>query len=112
LPSHARFADGYDVLAVSEVTRRSEDRELIEQGHGESRILLAEGKDFGWPVYVSHADSAGIILIRFPGNARRMLAETIRRLIREQGARLTNAFLVVQPGQFRISRGADISDGV
>lgn len=100
-------ADGYDVLAISEVLQRSDDRDLIEQAHREGRILLTEDKDFGWLVYVSHADSAGVILIRFPGNARRMLAETIRRLIREEGARLPTAFVVVQPGQFRISRVAD-----
>ena len=104
--------DGYDVLAVSEIVRRSDDRELIEQAHRESRILLTEDKDFGWLVYVSHADSAGVILIRFPGNARRTLGETIRRLIREEGVRLTNAFVVAQPGQFRISRAADINGGV
>jgi predicted nuclease of predicted toxin-antitoxin system len=103
-------ADGYDVLAVSEVTRRSVDRELIEQAHREGRILLTEDKDFGWLVYVSHADSAGVILIRFPGNARRILAETIKRLVREEGTRLAHAFVVVQPGQFRISRAAEIGE--
>lgn len=103
-------ADGYDMLAVSEFMRRSVDRELIEQAHRESRILLTEDKDFGWLVYVSHADSAGVILVRFPGNARRILAETITRLVREEGARLPHAFVVVQPGQFRISRAAGISE--
>lgn len=47
-------ADGYDVLAVSEFTDRSVDRELIEQAHREQRIRLTEDKDFGWLVFVSH----------------------------------------------------------
>jgi uncharacterized protein with PIN domain len=34
--------DGYDVVAVSEVTHRSDDRELIEQADCEKRILLTE----------------------------------------------------------------------
>ncbi|MEK9165222.1 MAG: DUF5615 family PIN-like protein [Chloroflexota bacterium] len=55
---------GYDVLAVSEVTQRSVDRELIEQAGRETRILLAEDKDFGWLVFVSHVESPGVILIR------------------------------------------------
>ena len=67
-------ADGYDVLAVSEVTQRSDDRELIDQAAGENRILLTEDKDFGWLVYASHAKSAGVILLRFPGDARQTLA--------------------------------------
>lgn len=40
-------AEGYDVLAVSEVTRRSDDRELIYQAYREKRVLLTEDKDFG-----------------------------------------------------------------
>ena len=43
-------AEGYDVLAVSDVMQRSDDRELIEQAHREKRILLTEDKDFGWLV--------------------------------------------------------------
>ena len=43
-------AQGYDVLALSEVTQRSDDRELIEQAHREERVLLTEDKDFGWLV--------------------------------------------------------------
>jgi len=40
-------AHGYDVLAVSKVTQRSDDRELIEQAYREKRVLLTEDKDFG-----------------------------------------------------------------
>jgi predicted nuclease of predicted toxin-antitoxin system len=96
-------AKGYDVLAVGEVAHRSDDRELIEQAHHEQRILLTEDKDFGWLVYVSHADSSGVILIRFPGSARRTLVEAVMQLVEEQGERLLKAFVVVQPGHVRIS---------
>ena len=100
-------AEGYDVFAVSEVMRRSDDRELIDQAHREKRILLTEDKDFGWLVFVSHADSTGVILIRFPGNARQSLVQTVRQLVREQGEQLLGAFVVVQPGHIRISRMPD-----
>lgn len=94
----------HSVLAVSEVTTRSVDRELIEQARREDRILLTEDKDFGWLVFASHADSAGVILIRYPGAARATLAETITHLVAEQGDQLVGAFVVVQPGQIRISQ--------
>lgn len=97
-------AEGYDVFAVSETTRRSDDRELIEQSAREHRILITEDKDFGWLVFVSHAESAGIILIRFPGNARAALVQTVYQLVREQGEQLSGTFVVVQPGHIRISR--------
>ena len=97
-------ADGHDVVAVSEVTQRSVDRELIEQSAREKRILVTEDKDFGWLVFVSHEDSAGVILIRFPGNARETLVQTIHQIVSEQGEQLYGAFVVVQPGHIRISR--------
>ena len=96
-------AEGYDVLAVSEVTYRSDDRELIDQAYRERRILLTEDKDFGWLVYASHVDSSGVILIRFPGNARQNLAQSVRQIVEEQGKHLLKAFVVVQPGHTRIS---------
>jgi predicted nuclease of predicted toxin-antitoxin system len=95
--------EGYDVLAVSETTRRSNDRDVIERANREKRILLTEDKDFGWLVFVSRVNSPGVILIRFPGNARQALAQTVRRLIQEQGEQLRGAFVVVQPGHIRIS---------
>ena len=103
-------ADGYDVLAVSEVTQRSDDRELIDQAAGENRILLTEDKDFGWLVYASHAKSAGVILLRFPGDARQTLVQAVRRLAQEQGRRLIGAFVVVQPGHVRISHKPGAAD--
>jgi len=96
-------AEGYDVLAVSEVPHRSDDRELIEQAYAGRRILLTEDKDFGWLVYVSHVDSSGVILIRFPGHARQTLVRTVGQVVEEQGERLLKAFVLVQPGHIRIS---------
>ena len=103
-------AEGYDVLAVSEIMHRSDDRELIEMASREKRILLTEDKDFGWLVFVTHARSAGVILIRFPGNARQTLIRTIRQLVREQGEELRGAFVVVQPGHVRIGHKLDAED--
>jgi predicted nuclease of predicted toxin-antitoxin system len=95
-------AEGYDVLAVSEVMQRSDDRELIEQASRERRILLTEDKDFGWLVYVSYTDSAGVILIRFPGDARQTLVDVFMHLVHTQGQELSGAFVVVQPGHIRV----------
>ena len=95
--------EGYDVSAVAEVTQRSDDKELIEQAAQEHRIFLTEDKDFGWLVFVSHTESTGVILIRFPGNARATLAQTVLKVVQEQGEQLRGAFVVVQPGYVRIT---------
>lgn len=97
-------AQAFDVIAVSEQTSGSIDRELIQQAHAEQRILITEDNDFGWLVFVSHEDTAGVILIRFPGNARATLVDSVLTLVRDQGERLSGAFVVVQPGYVRLTR--------
>lgn len=97
-------ADGFDVFAVGEFMQRSDDQALVDLARREDRILLTEDKDFGWLVFVSAMESAGVVLIRFPGNARLTLADAVKRVVDEHGDQLRNAFVVVQPGVVRIAR--------
>lgn len=97
-------AAGYDVFAVGESLQRSDDREVIEQATREGRILLTEDKDFGRLTFSSLAEPAGVILIRFPGNARRSLVDAVMRLVQTQAEQLLGAFVVLQPGHIRIGR--------
>jgi predicted nuclease of predicted toxin-antitoxin system len=98
-------ANGHDVLAVSEFQHRSVDKDLMDLALAEDRILGTEDKDFGWLVFVGRMDSPGVILIRFPASARRLLAEEILKLVSEYASRLVGAFVVLQPGEARISFG-------
>jgi predicted nuclease of predicted toxin-antitoxin system len=97
-------ADGHDVDAVSEHSSRSVDHDLVMLADRERRVLLTEDKDFGWLVFVSQEDSAGVILIRYPGNARARLGRDVSDLVRAEAHRLSGSFIVLQPGQVRISR--------
>lgn len=95
---------GYDVLAVAEFMQHSDDRDLIARAYRDTRVFLTEDKDFGWLVFASHADSAGVILIRFPSNLRKTLGQATLKLVQEQREKLQGAFVVLQPGQVRFSR--------
>lgn len=97
-------AEGCDVVAVSESRPQADDRALIQLAHFEKRILLTEDKDFGWLVFVSNAESEGVILIRFPGRSRQSMVQSVLQVIRRHVSRLSNSFVVVQPGHIRISR--------
>jgi len=44
-----------------------------------------------------------VILICYPGNARNTLARAVVNVVREQNEHLQGAFVVMQPGQVRIS---------
>jgi predicted nuclease of predicted toxin-antitoxin system len=96
--------EAYEVVALTEFTSRTVDSEVIAQAHGEKRILLTEDKDFGQLVFASQVDSAGVILIRYPSNARKSLQKAIVKLVREKGNEIRNAFVVMQPGHIRVSR--------
>lgn len=97
-------AAGHDVLAVSEVMPGSDDREIASEAARLQRVLLTEDKDFGWLVFVSQTESAGVVLIRFPGNARDSLVQTVVQLAQSHGEALTGSFVVLQPGHVRVSR--------
>lgn len=97
-------AEGYDVLALTEITTRSVDSDVIAQASQEKRVLLTEDKDFGQLVFASQADSAGVILIRYPGNTRKSLQDAVVKLAHEQGDEIRTAFVVMQPGYIRMSR--------
>jgi predicted nuclease of predicted toxin-antitoxin system len=95
---------GYQVTAVSERQHRSLDKELMELAYRERRIILTEDKDFGWLAYVALMDNPGVILFRFPGNARAALAASAVRVVTELQSGLEGAFIVVRPGSIRVSR--------
>jgi predicted nuclease of predicted toxin-antitoxin system len=95
---------GFDVVAVCEIMPRSTDSDILNLSHAESRVLLTEDKDFGWLVFVSHADSAGVVLIRFPGNVRSALPGAVVWLVEKYSSELQNAFVVLEPNQARFNR--------
>ena len=78
----------------------------METAYAEQRILLTEDKDFGWLTFVAHAESVGVILIRFPAGARSTLAASVSELIAQYAAELNGAFVALRPGSVRISRSA------
>jgi hypothetical protein len=95
---------GHDVGAVSESTSRSEDLVVLARARDEHRILLTEGKDFGQLVYAAAHESIGVILIRFPADARPALPEAVAELVATRGTQLVGSFVVLEPGRVRIGR--------
>jgi predicted nuclease of predicted toxin-antitoxin system len=77
-------AAGHDVLAVAEVAPRSDDDTVLTLATRENRVLLTEDKDFGQLVYANKQPSSGVILTRFPANARGTLPKAVLNLIAEK----------------------------
>jgi hypothetical protein len=66
-------------------------------------VLITEDSDFGDLVYGQGRSFAGVILVRFPGRARRAKSSTVIEAVTKLGSRLKHAFVVVTPGRMRIS---------
>jgi predicted nuclease of predicted toxin-antitoxin system len=95
---------GHDVSAVVEVVPRAKDPVVLSLARSDERILLTEDKDFGLLAYAGGQETAGVLLIRFPSDARSRLGETVLRVVTELGERTKGAFVVIEPGRARVSR--------
>lgn len=94
---------GHDVAAIAEIARGATDSQVLERELKEKRVLITEDRDFGELVYARGRSSAGVILVRFPGQVRHAKAATVLESVSRLGTRLHDAFTVVEPGRVRIS---------
>ena len=95
---------GYDVVAVSESFPSAPDIEVLRTAVKENRILITEDKDFGEWIFAHKEEMKGVLFIRFPGNARSSLGQTVLLLIKQYGLELPGNFTVLEPGRDRIRR--------
>jgi len=95
---------GYDVAAVSELLPSAPDREVLRFAFAQDRILITEDSDFGEWVFAHKQSMKGVLFIRFPGNARSRLGETVLSLIEDHSRDIVGNFIVLEPGRARIRR--------
>jgi len=97
-------AANHDVIALSEISPRANDVDVMEFAVVEDRILLTEDKDFDQLVYAHGGKTVGVILLRYPTLARKRICDDVIKLVERYGESLTGTFVVMQPGRIRISR--------
>lgn len=97
-------AAGHDVNAIVEISPRAKDSVVLDLARSEARVLLTEDKDFGLLAYAGGHQTAGVLLIRYPNDARRNLGEAVSSVVAELGERMKQAFVVLEPGRARVSR--------
>lgn len=98
-------AAGHDARSVQEEKPAATDPEVAAWAATEDRILVAEDRDFGHLVHVSSVPSVGVLHLRFPATARSAMAAQACEVVVRLGDRLRGAFVVVQPGRVRVTRG-------
>ena len=92
------------MTAVAEINPGIADDVVLALAQSESRVLLTEDKDFGLLAYAGGRHTAGVVLIRFPGNARSSLGPAVLDAVSQFGSRLSKGFVVVEPGRARLSK--------
>jgi|SRR5579875_1184038 len=94
---------GHNVVAIAEVAKGATDEEVLERALNEKRTLIPEDRDFGELVYARGRPSKGVILVRFHSRARRAEPATVVGAVAKLGARLQDAFTVIEPGRVRVA---------
>jgi predicted nuclease of predicted toxin-antitoxin system len=95
-------AAGHDVTTVAEQLRGATDDRVLAQAVAEGRVVLTEDTDFGELVFSRGSRSIGVILLRFPAQARAVLADSVVTFVAGTGERLIGAFVVLEPGRARM----------
>jgi predicted nuclease of predicted toxin-antitoxin system len=93
---------GHDVKPVREIAPELPDEQVIAVARTEGRILITEDRDFGQIFFAADSQSVGVILVRFPTNARTGLPRLVVEFIERHGRQLHNTFAVLDPGGARI----------
>jgi len=97
-------AAGHDVSAVAEIAPQLSDPKVLMLARDETRVLITEDKDFGELVYASKLRTSGVVLLRFPADARSAMAEATTVAVDSLGDKLLRRFTVIEPGRLRIGR--------
>ena len=96
---------GHDVRSVQEEKPSVPDEEVAAWAVADDRVVIAEDKDFGYLVHVSAVPSVGVVFLRFPASARSAMPAQVCDAVARLGDRLRGAFVVIQPGKVRVTRG-------
>ncbi len=95
---------GHDVLAIAEERPGTTDRDVATLARDLKRVVITEDRDFGRLVYAQHEKTLGVVYLRYSSRLRAFFARYLVELIEERSEALQGAFVVVEPGQVRISR--------
>jgi predicted nuclease of predicted toxin-antitoxin system len=94
---------GHDVVSAAELgLARATDEVLLERAQGQDRILVTRDRDYGSLVFLKSLGSGVIYLRMLPSTQEAVhgqLAAVLREHLPEE---LAKAFVVVEPGGYRI----------
>jgi predicted nuclease of predicted toxin-antitoxin system len=105
--STARFLHdlGHDVVPVAQIgLSQTGDEELLRIAQEQNRIFVTRDRDFGNLVFVK-ALGAGVLYLRILPSTQNAVHSELERVLETYTEReLAAAFIVIEPGGYRIRR--------
>lgn len=96
--------NGYNVLAIEDSYKGSEDEMVLEISLKENSLLMTEDKDFGELVFRLNKAHIGIVLIRLSGIDLESKNKIILKSLKENFETMKNSFSVISENQTRIRK--------
>ena len=96
--------NGYEVLAIEDSYKGSDDEEVLNISLNQNSLLITEDKDFGELVYRLNKSHIGIILLRLSGIDLETKNKIVLRSLKENLNNMKNSFSVISAKQTRIRK--------
>jgi predicted nuclease of predicted toxin-antitoxin system len=91
----------WDVVAVAEHSPGISDSAVLRQACTESRIILAEDKDFGELTFRMRWNNAGVVLLRLGAGPWQAQWTRLHLVLETYACRLQKTFTIVEPKRVR-----------
>jgi predicted nuclease of predicted toxin-antitoxin system len=98
---------GFEVVAIAEVARGSDDEAVLSRSVAEAGILLTSDKDFGDLVFRQHKVSSGVVLIRLSGLSPKARALLVTEAFRNHFTLFPANFTVIEHAGVRVRRALE-----
>ena len=92
---------GYNVKSILDVDIRMKDKNIIEIGRNEDRVIITMDKDFGELAFKSRLAHSGILLLRLEDAEADEKVEAVKEILEGYSNVLKNNFSVFQGGKLR-----------
>ena len=96
---------GHDVVTASKMgLSRAKDDELLKLAQEQNRLFVTRDRDFGSLVFVN-ALGSGVLYLRMTPTTQNAVHNTIKIVLENHTEdELSKAFVVVEPGSYRIRK--------
>ena len=101
---------GYDVIAVTDVMPRGDDKRILNKAVKERRVLITNDKDFGELVFRNGYAHQGVLLLRLHDESPANRVRVVKAVLDQYADPLKKHFIVATERRVRIRRSKNINE--